>query len=278
MRFRRARREQKKTLANGGARRADLRPHFPLDVEADQRAAPFQRVGQNEADALAGARRAIHINMARTGIAHILAVKTAEENRIAGLAVRKGGLAQIPRGRQPRPAFRRYEPRKFWTIWATIAPTRSVQSTEPSVARATSFLTAGFSHSCSADWIGSSSPGLCRSGPKRPTMGIPARQQRKGGFPDQEQRQSGENRSEIKPARMSLPYRFVEPTKINLGDAARRPAAQLHDHGHDRANIIHDLGLGQFQLGLQGHQRQTLESAKKCYRREAWSASRDGRC
>ena len=89
VRFRRTRRKQKHPLADGRARRADLGPHLALYVEGDQRAAPFEGVREHEADALACARRPVHIDVARAAVAHVLTVEAPEEDRVAGPAVQQ---------------------------------------------------------------------------------------------------------------------------------------------------------------------------------------------
>ena len=58
--------ENMKILWPNAARAAPIvGPHFSLYVQADQRAEPFERVRENEAYALARARRAVHIDVAR---------------------------------------------------------------------------------------------------------------------------------------------------------------------------------------------------------------------
>ena len=94
--FGRARREQEHVLAHGGAGGADLVPHLALQIEADQRAAPFEGVRQDEADALAGAGRAIDVDVARARIAHVPALIAAEEHRVTGLAVQQVRRASGP--------------------------------------------------------------------------------------------------------------------------------------------------------------------------------------
>ena len=220
--------------------------------------------GQHEADALAGARRAIHVDVACAAVAHVLTVEAPEENRVAGLAVQQIRLSQIVQRREPRAPWRRPDRAKALNHLHADDGDDDERDRRAERRPCDQILD---------DWIAplalSGAQGqqeLKSSGkanPKQPAVRAPGDRQRVGGLPDKEGDCQGAERAEEieQPAHRSSHAFLAKAPEINFRDAARRPAAQLDNHRDDRADIFHDLRLAQLQIRLQRHQRQALESA-----------------